>query len=121
MVTTTSSSTPAPPTQAAGESRWGNLSVAHEGTLTRVWIEGVLDALTAPQVREALDRIVDEKPPRVLLDLSRLRIIDGHGIRVIAQLCTRLRQVGCEFSLAGAQQQPLAVLKLFNLDRAITG
>jgi anti-anti-sigma factor len=115
MVTTTSPTA----TQPASESRWGNLSIAHEGTLTRVWIEGVLDALTAPQVREALDRMVDEKPARVLLDLSRLRIIDGHGIRVITQLCARLRQLGCEYSVAGAQQQPLAVLKLFNLDRSV--
>ena len=116
MVTTTT--TPPIPTQPS-EFRSGNLTIASDGTLTRVWIEGVLDALTAPGVREGLERVVAENPPRLLVDLSRLRIIDGYGIRVIAQLCVRLRQVGCDFSLAGAQQQPLAMLKLFKLDRAL--
>ena len=114
MVTSTPTT---PTTPSPAEVRSGNLVVATEGNVRRVWIEGVLDALTAPQVREGLDRIVTDNPPRLLLDLSRLRIIDGHGIRVILQLCERLRQTGCVFSLAGANQQPLAVLKLFKLDR----
>jgi anti-sigma B factor antagonist len=114
MVTTTP--TPTTTTQSAAELRSGNLSIATDGTLTRIWIEGVLDALTAPEVREGLDRIVAGKPPRVIVDLSRLRIIDGHGIRLLTNLSARLRQIGCEFSVAGAQQQPLAVLRLFKLD-----
>lgn len=112
MITTT---TP-PPSSSGAEIRTGNISVATDGNQTRIWLEGVLDALSVPQAREGLDRIVAENPPRVLLDLSRLRIIDGHGIRLIAQLYSRLRQQGCAFSVAGAQQQPLAVLKLFHLD-----
>ena len=101
---------------ASSEVRTGNLSVATDGTQLRVWIEGVLDALTAPEVREGLDRIVAGRPPRLMVDLSRLRIIDGHGVRLIANLGARLRQMGCEFSVAGAQQQPLAMLRLLKLD-----
>lgn len=114
MVTTTPTT---PTTPSPAEVRSGNLTVATEGNQRHVWIEGVLDALTAPQVRVGLEQIVADNPPRLLLDLSRLRIIDGHGIRVIVSLCERLRQTGCVFSLAGANQQPLAVLKLFKLDR----
>ena len=107
-------------TQGAAETRTGNISVATDGAVTRIWIEGMLDALTVPQVRAALDVLLERKPPHVVLDLSRLRIIDGHGVRVIADLYAQLRQNGCALSVSGAEQQPLAMLKLFHLDVVLT-
>jgi anti-sigma B factor antagonist len=107
-------------TQNAAETKKsGNVSVSIDGAVTRVWIEGVLDALTVPQVRSALEILLAGKPPSVVVDLSRLRIIDGHGVRVIAQLYEQLRKDGCDLSVSGAEQQPLAMLKLFQLDRVL--
>ncbi|HEX3694443.1 MAG TPA: STAS domain-containing protein [Polyangia bacterium] len=106
-------------TAAAAEMRSGNVSATTDGTVTRIWIEGVLDALTVPHVRAALDGLVERKPPQVVVDLSRLRIIDGHGVRVIAHLYAQLRENGCALSVLGADQQPLAMLKLFQLDRVL--
>ena len=98
----------------------GNLSVTTDGAVMRIFVEGVLDAVTAPEVKVALELLVTCKPSRVIVDLSRLRIIDGHGVRTLAQLYARLRADGCDLSVTGAEQQPLAMLKLFQLDRVLT-
>jgi len=108
-------------TQSSTESGGGNVSVATDGAVTRVWLGGVLDAVTVPEVRPALDVLVQRKPAQVVLDLSRLRIIDGHGVRALAQLYSRLHADGCALTVTGAEQQPLAMLKLFQLDRVLSG
>jgi anti-sigma B factor antagonist len=96
-------------------------SVSINGTAagTTISIEGVLDAVTVPEVRKSLDALVAQHPHKVVVDLSHLRIIDSCGVGAIVSLYKRVRANSAELTVAGASQQPLAVLKLLNLDRML--
>lgn len=86
---------------------------------TTVSIEGVLDAVTVPEVRKSLDALVARLPNRVVLDLSHLRIIDSCGVGAIVSMYKQVRANSAQLTVAGASSQPLAVLKLLHLDRML--
>jgi len=89
------------------------------GGETRVFIEGVLDAVTVTEVKSALEAVVADQT-RIVIDLSRLRLIDSCGVGALVALYKRARANNCSFVVTGATQQPLAILKLLNLDRVFT-
>jgi anti-sigma B factor antagonist len=92
-----------------------------DGGETRVYIEGVLDAVTVTEVRPSLEAAVARQPRRVVVDLSRLRLIDSCGVGALVAIYKKARANDTSFAVAGANQQPLAILKLLNLDRVLAG
>ena len=87
-----------------------------DGT-TVIAIEGTLDAVTAPELRQVVDELVQERCQLVELELSALRLIDSSGVGVIVSLFKRLRAEGGQVKIVGLKDQPRAIFKLLRLDR----
>lgn len=88
-----------------------------QGDTSTLSIAGSLDVLTAPELLPTIDQLVDEKRPRVVVDLSGLDIIDSSGVAALVALYKRLRAVGGQVTVAGARDQPLAIFKLLRMDK----
>ena len=80
-------------------------------------IEGVLDAVTAPEIRPTIDGLVEEKRREVTVDLAALRLIDSSGIGALVSLYKRVRAYGGGVTVTGLKDQPLSIFKLLRLDR----
>jgi anti-sigma B factor antagonist len=88
-----------------------------KGEETVLVIDGVLDALTAPEIRPTIDALVEEKRMSIVVDLSSLRLIDSSGVGVVVSLFKRCRAFGGVVRVEGVVNQPLAIFKLLRLDR----
>jgi anti-sigma B factor antagonist len=84
---------------------------------TKIAIAGELDSVTAPEVRETFDEIVESQPARVTLDLTSLRLIDSSGVGAIVSLFKRVRAQGGQFVVLGVRGQPRAIFRVLKLDR----
>ncbi len=84
---------------------------------TRVVIRGSLDINTAPQLAEEIDRMVAGKPPKVVVDLSALDLIDSSGVAALVKLYKGIRGAGGTVTMTGARDQPLAIFKLLRMDK----
>lgn len=82
-------------------------------------LHGVLDATSVASTRLLLDRLVGERRPRVVLELSSLRLIDSTGVGAIVSAFKRLRAQAAQLVLVGARGQPLAMLRLLRLERVL--
>jgi len=82
-------------------------------------IEGELDALSVVELRPIISGIGEDRPPRVLVDLSPLRMIDSSGVGAVVALFKVVRAYGGELSVVGVKDQPLAILRLLHLDRVL--
>ena len=82
-------------------------------------IEGELDAVTAPELRPALDKLVNSSVNAVTANLSRLRLIDSSGVGALVSLYKRLKADGREMTVVGLSEQPLAIFKLLKLDTVL--
>jgi anti-sigma B factor antagonist len=84
---------------------------------TRMTIRGSLDINSAPLLAEEIDRVVATKPPRVMVDLSFLDLIDSSGVAALVKLYKGVRGSGGTIFITGARDQPLAIFKLLRMDR----
>jgi anti-sigma B factor antagonist len=91
--------------------------VTEYGGETRLGIAGSLDAMTAPELLPTIDRLVGERRPRILVDISGLELIDSSGVAAIVALYKRTRAHGGKVSVRGARDQPLAIFRLLRMDR----
>ena len=84
-------------------------------------IEGELDAVTVPELRAPIERLVESRPVRVVVDLSNLRVIDSSGVGALVSLYKRVRATGGHVSVTGLRDQPLAIFRLLRLDGVLAG
>ncbi len=88
-----------------------------QGLVCTLRIEGELDAVSVVELRPVIDRIGAERPPRVEVDLARLRLIDSSGVGAIVALFKAVRSYDGSMTVVGVRDQPLAIFKLLRLDR----
>jgi anti-sigma B factor antagonist len=93
------------------------LTRTREDEVTHLMIAGEFDATTVSEVRSTFDEVVAEKPARVRLDLSALRLLDSSGVGAIVSLFKRVRAGGGQFEVANVRGQPLEIFRVLRLDR----
>ena len=79
-------------------------------------VGGQLDALSAAELRPALDRLVSDGRRDVVVDLSELRMIDSSGVGALVGLYKRVRAGGGDVRFVGVTSQPLVIFRLLRLD-----
>jgi anti-sigma B factor antagonist len=80
-------------------------------------IGGELDAVTNSDLGPSLDALVTERPSRVVVDLSALRLIDSTGVGTLLRLYKRSKEYGGVLTVHGLHDQPFAMFKILRLDR----
>ena len=91
--------------------------VSRDGTLTRIAVRRMLDINTAPLLSEQIDKVLQGKPAKVVVDLAGLDIIDSSGVAVLVKLYKGVRTAGGTLEVTGARDQPLAIFRLLRMDR----
>ena len=97
-----------------------NFSRTDQGDETVLRIEGVLDAVTTPEIRPLVETLVTEKRSSITVDVSSLRLIDSSGVGVIVSLFKRCKAYGGNVRVLGLKDQPLTIFKLLRLDKVFT-
>src|SRR3982750_717772 len=79
--------------------------------------EGALDLHVAPETRGLLREMIDRKPKRLVVDLSRVPYVDSSGLAVLIGAMQSLEHDGGLFMLAGAQDAVRLILESARLDQ----
>src|SRR5881275_101065 len=80
--------------------------------------EGAIDLHVSPELRASLRAIIDdEKPKRLVVDLSQVPYIDSSGIAVLIGAMQSLELEGGTFLLSGAQDGVRMILESAKLDQ----
>jgi anti-sigma B factor antagonist len=79
---------------------------------------GAIDLHVSPELRASLRTIIDEeKPKRLVVDLSQVPYIDSSGIAVLIGAMQSLEHEGGVFLLAGAQEGVRMIFESAKLDQ----
>ena len=68
-------------------------------------------------MRLSLRAIIDQKPKRLVVDLSRVPYVDSSGLAVLIGAMQSLEHEGGQFILAGAQEAVRLILESARLDQ----
>jgi anti-sigma B factor antagonist len=79
---------------------------------TIVEVDGDVDAHTAPMIREAVIRLVDEGHRHFVLDLGFVTFMDSMGLGVIVAITKRVREHEGSLRIASVSGR---ILKIFDL------
>lgn len=80
--------------------------------------EGAIDLHVSPELRASLRAIIDDdKPKRLVVDLSQVPYIDSSGLAVLIGAMQSLELEGGAFLLAGAQEGVRMILESARLDQ----
>lgn len=96
-----------------------DFSTSRADGVATLHIAGELDAVTAPDLRPSVDALLSEQPPRMVVDVSRLRLIDTLGVRALVSLYKKAKDYGGVVTVHGLCDQPLMIFKLLHLDRVL--
>jgi anti-sigma B factor antagonist len=88
-----------------------------EPHVTILHLSGEVDLRTSPQLRGTLLGVIDEKPGRIILDLSGVSYVDSSGVGTIVELKRRAMRHKSKVVLVGLQERVRSVLEITRLDK----
>jgi anti-sigma B factor antagonist len=80
-------------------------------------LEGEIDLHVSPRVTAALGAMIEQKPQRLVVDLSAVSYIDSSGLAVLIEGMQNVEAYGGKFVLAGLQEKVLPIFEMARLDQ----
>lgn len=93
--------------------------VHSDATVTTVRLIGALDMRCAPRMARTVDQLLEDPPPGVVLDVSRLRRCTPRGLASILGCYQRLDDAGIPMTLRGASARLRLLVVLYGLDELL--
>jgi anti-sigma B factor antagonist len=80
-------------------------------------LEGEIDLHVSPRVAGALGAMIEQKPQRLVVDLSKVTYIDSSGLAVLIEGMQNVEAYGGKFILAGLQDNVRPIFEIARLDQ----
>jgi anti-sigma B factor antagonist len=80
-------------------------------------LEGEIDLHVSPRVTAALGAMIEQKPERLVVDLSKVSYIDSSGLAVLIEGMQNVEAYGGKFVLAGLQDKVRPIFEMARLDQ----
>jgi anti-sigma B factor antagonist len=80
-------------------------------------LEGEIDLHVSPRVSASLGAMIENKPPRLVVDLSKVSYIDSSGLAVLIEGMQNVEAYGGKFILAGIQENVKPIFEIARLDQ----
>jgi len=80
-------------------------------------LEGEIDLHESPRVKEGIDRLLEDRPARVYVDLSRVTYIDSSGLAALIEAMQQIHTYGGRFALFGIHDPVAAIFHIAQLDQ----
>ena len=84
-----------------------------EGDFAVIHLEGAVDAHTAPQFEEAVQKVIDDGQNKIVVDCEKLSYISSAGLGVFMGFVEELREAGGDIKICGLTEkvkQPVEIL-----------
>src|SRR6266581_7150644 len=80
-------------------------------------LDGEIDLHVSPNVAESLRAMIEKKPKRLVVDLSRVTYIDSSGLAAFIEAMQKVEAYGGKFALAGLQETVRSIFEISRLDQ----
>jgi len=80
-------------------------------------LDGEIDLHVSPEVAKSLRKMIENKPNRVVVDLTKVTYLDSSGLAVLIEGMQNVQKYGGKFGLAGVQEDVKHVFDIARLDQ----
>jgi anti-sigma B factor antagonist len=80
-------------------------------------LKGEIDLHVSPTVTASLNKMIEKKPQRLVVDLSDVSYIDSAGLAALIEAMQKVEGYGGKFMLAGLQETVRSIFEISRLDQ----
>jgi anti-sigma B factor antagonist len=80
-------------------------------------LEGEIDLHVSPRIAADLAAMIADKPPQLVVDLSRVTYVDSSGLAVLIEAMQSVKNYGGQFALVGIQETVRSIFEIARLDQ----
>jgi len=80
-------------------------------------LKGEIDLHVSPSVTASLNRMIEKRPERLVVDLSGVTYIDSAGLAALIGAMQKVEGYGGKFLLAGLQETVRSIFEISRLDQ----
>jgi len=80
-------------------------------------LDGEIDLHVSPEVAKSLRAMIENKPKKVVVDLTKVTYLDSSGLAVLIEGMQNVQKYGGKFGLAGVQEDVKHVFDIARLDQ----
>ncbi len=91
--------------------------VHHTPAAVTVALTGEFTHQQVPGIHAELVRICEQRPPRLVVDLSGVTHLDSSGVSALVEIYRRLNRYGGEIRLAGMNSMVRGIFEITKLDQ----
>jgi anti-anti-sigma factor len=88
------------------------ITTTSKDNATTLSLNGRIDTATAPELEQAINRVIDGGQRKVLLDFVGVTYISSGGLRVLLATAKKLKNPGDKFGMCALTPEVLKILKL---------
>lgn len=81
--------------------------------------EGRLDAISSPQLETALNKIVDEKRNKILIDFNKVDYLSSAGMRLLLSMTKRLKLAGGNLALFSLHDDVIEIIRMAGFEHIL--
>ena len=97
-----------------------DISAEREPAATIVRLSGEVDLRTSPGLRSLFLELLQEKPARIIVDLTGVNYVDSSGVGTIVELKRRALRHESKIVLVGLQSRVRSLFEITRLDKFFT-
>jgi anti-sigma B factor antagonist len=80
-------------------------------------LEGEIDLHVSPRIAVSLAQLIEKKPAKLIVDLSRVSYVDSSGLAVLIEGMQGVEEYGGVFAIAGMQETVRSIFEIARLDQ----
>ena len=80
-------------------------------------IEGAINLHTAPDIKKAFAGLINQKPPRLIVNFSKVNHIDSSGLGILVEILKRVKAYGGSLKLTNLSPMIKSMFEIMKLDK----
>ena len=93
------------------------VNIENKHGLTVCHIEGEIDINTSPGIKKSLDKLLQAKTPKVIVNLSKVTYVDSSGLATLVEILKNMRSYGGRLRLTNLSPKVKSLFEITKLEK----
>jgi anti-sigma B factor antagonist len=80
-------------------------------------IDGEIDINSSPDIKKAFDKLITQKTPKIVINLSRVTYVDSSGLATLVEILKNMRSYGGRMRLANMSSKIKSLFEITKLEK----
>jgi len=93
------------------------LKAEDKNGLVVCYVEGEIDINTAPDIKKHFEKILSKKPPKIVINLSKVTYVDSSGLATLVEILKGMRAYGGKMRLSNLSPKIKSLFEITKLEK----